>query len=732
MAFTSVATHSSSVATASAASISVAPTPAIAVGKLAIVCVVTDNYATADGETNEHSSISDTHSHSWTKLRENTDTDGVAADGVTISMWATKIATELLTPDTIQANFAHSVACRIISVISVSFGGAWALQTVGVGQSAIEATVSGMPSREYFLVGHGGAEGTDAAKTPDADYTERFDLRTGSSGSQTTQHVVTRIATLTTDTCTSSAWTNTNPTFLLAAIYEPSGDMEATVAATSDVNATLSVREAIRLSASGNFVDGDATTAQLEAPSGKSTSDFSAGKMGETSNPLTVDIGSGKYTELEWSLIADDYADGFTYEFQIVVSPSTPLDTYSVTPEWEIGEPSGSIAATVPATSGVTATLTGTGALAATVPATSGVNAVIKGIAPIAATVGATTGVTATLTGTGSLASTVPATSGVTASLTGTGNIASTVPATSGVSAALTGRGTLEATVPATTSVTATIKGIAPILATISSTSGVSATLTGTGALASTISALAGINATLTGTGALASTISALGGVTATLIGIAPISATVPATTGVTATLSEKGMNDMEAIVTATTGVVATLTGIGTMAATISATGGVTATLTATGYLAATIPATASVTATLTGRGNLAATVPATTATNATLKGWGALAATIAATSSVVANLTGEVQGAISATISAVTSVIATLTGTGNMSATVPAWGDVIATLKDANAPESPIILLGGGSGGPFVRPDYEIKYNKELLIAVQDLMDEEEILLLV
>jgi len=205
-------------------SISVSPSANLTVGKLIIVNCVTDNdsVAVSDGPSSRHSTVADSKSNSWGKLAEYTDSDGAAADGVTISTWASKITTQITTSDSITLTVAANVTEKIISVFEVTLGlgGSYAVEQIGVGQSAISASVSSMPSREYLLVGHGGAEGTDSTKTPDSDYTERFDLRTGSYGSKVTQHVVTRIATLTDDTCTSSAWTNTNPVFLLFAIYE--------------------------------------------------------------------------------------------------------------------------------------------------------------------------------------------------------------------------------------------------------------------------------------------------------------------------------------------------------------------------------------------------------------------------------------------------------------------------------------------------------------------------------
>lgn len=96
----------------------------------------------------------------------------------------------------------------------------------------------------------------------------------------------------------------------------------------------------IMLSASGNIgASGASTTAQLTAPSGKSTSDFQAGRIQDDENPSdSVALDLTKYTEMEWCLIANNEANGVTYEFRVTVG-GVPLDAYTVTPQWTVQEP---------------------------------------------------------------------------------------------------------------------------------------------------------------------------------------------------------------------------------------------------------------------------------------------------------------------------------------------------------------------------------------------------------
>ena len=88
---------------------------------------------------------------------------------------------------------------------------------------------------------------------------------------------------------------------------------------------------------SNNFTDGATTTAQLEAPSGKTGSDFSAGRMAETFPTASIDLASGKYTELEFCVKGGaDVVEGQKYKFRVTRN-GTVLNTYSVYPKWTIG-----------------------------------------------------------------------------------------------------------------------------------------------------------------------------------------------------------------------------------------------------------------------------------------------------------------------------------------------------------------------------------------------------------
>jgi hypothetical protein len=81
-----------------------------------------------------------------------------------------------------------------------------------------------------------------------------------------------------------------------------------------------------------------ATTFQLTPPSGKTTADFQTGKISDDTNPVpSLDLASGKYTELEFSVQASNsVSNNQIFQFRIS-SGGTALDSYSVTPQWTIG-----------------------------------------------------------------------------------------------------------------------------------------------------------------------------------------------------------------------------------------------------------------------------------------------------------------------------------------------------------------------------------------------------------
>lgn len=92
---------------------------------------------------------------------------------------------------------------------------------------------------------------------------------------------------------------------------------------------------------------GEATTARLTAPSGKTSgSDFEAGRRWDDENGSdAIDPAANKYSEFEWKINTSSSAGAGTndyYEFR-VYNGATPLTVYTLTPKWTIGTPGGPV-----------------------------------------------------------------------------------------------------------------------------------------------------------------------------------------------------------------------------------------------------------------------------------------------------------------------------------------------------------------------------------------------------
>jgi hypothetical protein len=136
------------------------------------------------------------------------------------------------------------------------------------------------------------------------------------------------------------------------------------------------VTNEVYVSASANIASGgEATTARLTAPSGKTSSSFTTGRRWDDENGTdSIDIASDFYTELEWSLQQQaPAANGDYYEFR-VYSGSTALGTYTLTPKLTVTSAGGGASAspTGVAGTGAVGTLTANGSASKAITGVSG------------------------------------------------------------------------------------------------------------------------------------------------------------------------------------------------------------------------------------------------------------------------------------------------------------------------------------------------------------------------
>jgi hypothetical protein len=178
MAWGSVGSLGSNQDKTSSTSIVLTTTAAAEVGNVILVAIGADNQGTTDGDLSEISSVVDSAGNTYTKAKEQTNGQGVAADGATVSLWQAKVTSELATGGTITANFAAAVTAKAISAweFTVTAGATITLEgstsAVHDGADPAAMTIAGLASQEYLFFAAGVEETPNTTTyTTDADYT---------------------------------------------------------------------------------------------------------------------------------------------------------------------------------------------------------------------------------------------------------------------------------------------------------------------------------------------------------------------------------------------------------------------------------------------------------------------------------------------------------------------------------------------------------------------------------
>lgn len=134
----------------------------------------------------------------------------------------------------------------------------------------------------------------------------------------------------------------------LSNLGDASGDISVTGASAAWVMwqiEILPVQAPFILAASANIAaGGEATTARLTAPAGKTGTDFQAGRRWDDENGTdALDLAADTWTVLGWCLkpIAPAAVDGDAYDFRVTVG-GVVLDTYTAIPRWSLGTPAAS------------------------------------------------------------------------------------------------------------------------------------------------------------------------------------------------------------------------------------------------------------------------------------------------------------------------------------------------------------------------------------------------------
>jgi len=210
---------------------------AVSAGNLLVLIVGKDNAATADGNTNEFTSVTDTKGNTWTKAREFCNAQGAANAGVTVAVFYSVLTTALVVGvDVITVNFSDARTAKAFTTQRFSIGAGSTVQVAGTpvdlandGADPGSMTISGLPSAEYLFVRGLAHENPTATLTKTTGYSGFSGLAGTSGGSGVTNIAVNgefRILTGTGDT-SDPTWTADDTASVFIAFKEVPPAVEA-------------------------------------------------------------------------------------------------------------------------------------------------------------------------------------------------------------------------------------------------------------------------------------------------------------------------------------------------------------------------------------------------------------------------------------------------------------------------------------------------------------------------
>jgi hypothetical protein len=167
------------------------------VGQCVILTVACDNVGTTDADHDEIQGITDTGSNTWSKLGEFTNGQGASNAGTTVSVWMSKITTQLDSGNTITVTFKNTIEAKTASAWAFDVGANKTLSVVQTDTSVVDAgngwgtaTISGLSSLErlYF---HGLSKESNSLTqiTVTSGFTAITNQRSGSGATATEQIV---------------------------------------------------------------------------------------------------------------------------------------------------------------------------------------------------------------------------------------------------------------------------------------------------------------------------------------------------------------------------------------------------------------------------------------------------------------------------------------------------------------------------------------------------------------
>lgn len=183
MAWASVGTLGTGQSKTAATTVALTTSAAAEAGNYVVVVVGIDNTATANAETSEVSSISDSAGgNTWVKLAEWCNAMGSANAGATCSVWGSVLTNQIASGGTITANLANSKTAKALTAweFTIGSGSTVSVQSYTVGTSP--AAISGQPSAEYLWLVGTAVEASSAAFTPRSGWTGLSAIATTGGG----------------------------------------------------------------------------------------------------------------------------------------------------------------------------------------------------------------------------------------------------------------------------------------------------------------------------------------------------------------------------------------------------------------------------------------------------------------------------------------------------------------------------------------------------------------------
>ncbi len=226
-------------------------TGAVPAGRVVVVHVAIDNTSTTDGNTSEVSSITDSAGgNTWVKALEYCNSKAASNGGATVSLWYSKLSTQIPDGGTITANLANSKTAKAISANSFSIAAGSTVSVVASAQANGTANntsvaISGLSSAERLWFRATATEDNSIGTLdPTTGFTKTIGIAT-TGGSAVTNMAISGefiIATATGHTSAppGTAASGDSATAFVAFLETPAGGLAATAASVATASGALS------------------------------------------------------------------------------------------------------------------------------------------------------------------------------------------------------------------------------------------------------------------------------------------------------------------------------------------------------------------------------------------------------------------------------------------------------------------------------------------------------------